>query len=76
LEKLRTEIDGAEISSPISNAEAKQLPYLQAVIQEGIRMLPPISGLSTKVVPAGGDIICGVQVPEGTWVGINVYGCI
>jgi hypothetical protein len=34
-DKLLTEISNATLSSPISDAGAKKLPYLQAVIKEG-----------------------------------------
>ena len=51
--KLREEIseglrDG-RISSPvIRDVEAKELPYLQACIKEGLRIWPPLTGLMTK----------------------------
>ncbi|KAI1819129.1 cytochrome P450 [Xylaria intraflava] len=66
-------IQDGRISSPITNNEAKQLPYLQAVISEGLRMLPPLITGLPKTVPAGGDTICGQFVPEGTDVFVNVY---
>ena len=53
----------------ISDAQAKQLPYLQAIIKEGLRSLPPTGGLLAKQVPKGGDIIDGYFVPEGTIIG-------
>jgi cytochrome P450 len=75
---LQREIDAAikegKISSPISESEAKKLPYLQAVIREGLRMYPPVTGLGSKQVPKGGDIINGLFVPEGTQVGTNFFG--
>lgn len=74
--KLQTEIDEAiaagKISSPIQDSEARQLPYLQAVIKEALRMLPPAGGAFFKEVPAGGDVICGKFVPAGTQVGSSV----
>ncbi|KAK5661800.1 hypothetical protein OQA88_9902 [Cercophora sp. LCS_1] len=73
---LQSEIDTAmstgTISSPyITDTEASQLPYLQAVIREGIRMWPPTTGIGSKQVPPGGDVVCGLHVPGGTQVGYN-----
>ncbi|KAK3997766.1 Pisatin demethylase [Cladorrhinum sp. PSN332] len=71
--KLQSEIDEAisagKISSPVKDSEARELPYLQAVIKEGIRILPPAGGAFFKEVPAGGDVICGKFVPAGTQIG-------
>lgn len=75
---LQKEIDTAiregKISYPIAESEAKKLPYLQAVIREGLRMYPPVTGLGSKQVPKGGDLINGHFVPEGTQVGTNYFG--
>ncbi|KAK1760102.1 cytochrome P450 [Echria macrotheca] len=71
--KLQAEIDSAissgTISSPIRDAEARKLPYLQAVIREGLRILPPASGPFFKTVPPEGDVINGIHVPGGTQIG-------
>lgn len=76
--RLQREIDEAvktgKISSPIKDCEAKQLPYLQAVIKEGLRITPPATGIFNKTVPKGGDVLNGVFVPEGTQVGVSFYG--
>ncbi|KAK3337772.1 cytochrome P450 monooxygenase [Cercophora scortea] len=73
---LQAEIDRGilegRISSPITNAESLRLPYLQAVIYEGLRMCPPFNGLLLKVVPPEGDSIDGVFVPGGTRIGHSV----
>lgn len=53
------------ISSPITDAEAKSFPYLQAVIREGIRMWPPATGLLPKV-SKNDEVVCGVRIPAGT----------
>lgn len=63
--------DGRVTHQPIRIEEAKRLPYLQAVIYEGMRMRSPAPGLYPKVVPAGGDTLCGQFVPEGTAIGMN-----
>lgn len=62
------------VSTPISWTETQTLPYLQAVVREGIRLWPPVAGLGFKQVPEGGDLINGYHVPEGTQVGQGFYG--
>ncbi|SPN99923.1 related to pisatin demethylase (cytochrome P450) [Cephalotrichum gorgonifer] len=71
LQKLRRELDEAEeagrISTPVvTNKESLQLPYLQAVVKEGLRIFVPGHGLLIKQVPPGGDTIGGKWVPGGT----------
>ena len=72
-----------QISSPITDIEAKDLPYLQAVIKEGLRIWPPVSAWLEKEVPKNGDVIEGRFVPGGTKIAVagwamqrakNVYG--
>lgn len=76
--KLAHEVRSAHadgrLSSPITDTEARALPYLQAVIKEGLRVFPPVTGLMPTVVPAGGDEIDGVHVPEGTEIGWSAFG--
>lgn len=76
--KLQAEIDdgiaAGKISSPIRDAEARQLPYLQAVIKEGLRIMPPASGAFFKEVPAAGDVIDGKFIPGGTQIGSSPLG--
>jgi cytochrome P450 len=68
---LQAEIDAAVtsggISAPVTESEARALPYLQACIREGLRFWPPIGGLMPRV-SASDEIICGVHVPAGTHV--------
>ncbi|KAI8962332.1 pisatin demethylase [Daldinia sp. FL1419] len=76
--KLKAEIDDAiakgNISSPIKDIESRQLPYLQAVIKEGLRTFPVVTATFFKEVPTGGDTINGYYVPGGTEIGHNVLG--
>lgn len=75
---LQREIDEAiregKISTPVKNAEALELKYLQAVIWEGLRVHPPFNGLTFKLVPPGGDTIDGKFVPGGTKIAPLVEG--
>ncbi|CZR65017.1 related to pisatin demethylase (cytochrome P450) [Phialocephala subalpina] len=74
MSKLRAEISSSTISSPIQEAEAKKMPYLQAIIKEGLRIFPPLVGLMSKAVPPEGDVINGLFVPGGTKIGYGSYG--
>lgn len=42
-----------------------QLPYLDAVINEGLRMCHPVPSGLPRMVPPGGDDYAGVFLPEG-----------
>jgi cytochrome P450 len=61
-------------NSIILDAEARNLPYLQAVIKEGLRIHPPAVGLVSKSVPASGDTYKGVYLPPGTKIGNCIWG--
>lgn len=78
---LQREIDDAIRTGQLSGApvvvaesSARALPYLQAVIKEGLRFYPPVMGLGSKQVPAEGDVIHGHFVPAGTQIGMNFFG--
>ncbi|KIV88711.1 hypothetical protein PV10_08369 [Exophiala mesophila] len=72
--KLLNEIAAAKVSKPVTDAEAKALPYLQAVIKEGLRIHPPVTGLMLKVVPPQGDNVLGYYLPPGTKIGYSAFG--
>ncbi|KAH9212789.1 pisatin demethylase [Leptodontidium sp. 2 PMI_412] len=74
--KLLAEISDATLSSPISDVEARTLPYLQAVIKEGLRIWPPAVGLMAKKVPPEGDTINGMYVPGGTSIGYGGFSIL
>ncbi|RSL52120.1 hypothetical protein CEP53_008193 [Fusarium sp. AF-6] len=74
---LQKEIDDAiksgRISSPVTDAEARKLPYLQAAIQEGLRIKAPAAGPLFKTVPKQGDSIDGKFIPGGTQIGTSPF---
>jgi cytochrome P450 len=77
--KLRTEIDDAVAAGNISHpvvtyAEAMKLPYLDAVIWEGMRLWPPLIGFLTKLAPKGGDTVNDIFYPEGTEICVCPMG--
>ncbi|KAI1866402.1 hypothetical protein JX265_007703 [Neoarthrinium moseri] len=70
-EEMKEAISSGKVSSPIRVDEAKQLPYLQAVIYESFRMRPPATYGFYKKVPPGGETYQGKFLPEGTAIGSN-----
>ncbi len=50
-----------------------QLPYLDVVVKEGLRCWPPVPMSFPRYVPAGGRLIDGAWIPEGTIVSCQPY---
>lgn len=50
-----------------------ELPYLDAVIKEGLRRFPPIPMSQPRYAPAGGRTIDGYFVPAGTIVSCQAW---
>ncbi|KAL1937820.1 hypothetical protein VTO73DRAFT_12839 [Trametes versicolor] len=61
-ERLRAEL----LENP--SAALDDLPYLDAVVKEGLRVFSPIPMSFPRVAPAGGKIVDGVWIPGGTIV--------
>ncbi|KAK0466868.1 cytochrome P450 monooxygenase [Desarmillaria tabescens] len=72
-EKLQKELD-EHLDSDVATAEqVKNLPYLQAVINEGLRLYSTVAIGLPRVVPEGGMTILGNHFPAGTVVSIPSY---
>jgi cytochrome P450 len=70
LSKLQEELDAGNVSRPIpAISQVNKLPYLHAVIREGLRLFPVLSHPIERLVPAGGIDIAGTFLPQGTSVG-------
>lgn len=77
--KLMAELDDAATTTTrpiIRDAEARRLPYFQAVIRESLRIFPTVTPLMFKSVPRGGDLVAGYQLPGGTEVGVDQFGIL
>ncbi|RMJ14899.1 hypothetical protein CDV36_005431 [Fusarium kuroshium] len=81
--KLQKEVDNAVQSgqagdSIIPLAESKQLPYLQAVIREALRMWPPAVNIFSRDTPPGGDTVTvngeSIFLPGGVSIGYSGHG--
>lgn len=79
--QLQAEIDTATQAGALSfptatDAEARGLPYLDAVLREAIRMHPPAVAPSklTPLAPSQHTTVCGYSIPGGTQIGANTPG--
>ncbi|KAJ2968651.1 hypothetical protein NUW58_g10177 [Xylaria curta] len=74
---LRSEIASFQerglLSTPFGFKETQQMPYLQAVIKEALRIHPATCLPMERVVPEGGATISGRFFPANTIVGINSW---
>jgi cytochrome P450 len=69
--RLIDEIRGAcESETDVNHTVLKDLPYLNACIEEGLRIFPPIPIGLLRTVPKGGALINGHAVPGGTSVSV------
>lgn len=62
-----------KLSCPATNDELSQLPYLQAVVWEGLRVHLPFGGLIMKAVGPNGDIYNGKYIPAGPRIGHSTW---
>lgn len=69
LKRLRDEIDAQcpqdKTSPHITFSQSNDMPYLQAVIKEALRVHPATGLPLERIVPKGGATISGVFFPEG-----------
>ncbi|KAF2711611.1 cytochrome P450 alkane hydroxylase [Pleomassaria siparia CBS 279.74] len=79
--KLRAEIASTLTqNSSITRANLLQMPYLQNVLKETLRLYPPVpvntrTALRTTILPTGGgpDRTSPVLIPKGSSVAFSVY---
>ncbi|XDG09044.1 hypothetical protein ABKA04_008659 [Annulohypoxylon sp. FPYF3050] len=76
--KLRKEVNEVQtasgvVSKDISFKQSNEMPYLQAVIKEALRLHPATGLPIERIVPAGGATIAGRFFPEGSIVGVNTW---
>jgi cytochrome P450 len=65
-QKLKEEVRTAfPTEASITFQSASHLPFLNAVIEESLRLFPPTPGIGPRIVPPGGASIDGNFVPQG-----------
>ncbi|KAJ5683044.1 sterigmatocystin biosynthesis P450 monooxygenase stcL [Penicillium macrosclerotiorum] len=57
----------------ITNAKCANLPFVDAVIDEGLRLYSPMAAHLPRVVPSGGATVAGNFLPEDTNVHVPHY---
>lgn len=73
--KLTQELDEAYPSGSLEAediAALAKLPYLSAVVNEGLRLSSPFPGMP-RVVPPGGFVVKGQFLPEGYVVSVPTW---
>ena len=72
--RLAHELRTAFVSEKDITIEAlQQLPYLNACIEEGMILYPPVPSGLPRQTPKGGAIICGEWIPEDTTVSVSQW---
>ena len=67
-ERLQSELQASDPST-----DPQMLPYLRAVVREGLRLGMANPARFTRLVPAGGFEVGGIHIPAGTNVGAAPY---
>lgn len=70
-EKLDIELSALQPEP--TNAQLAALPYLSAVLREGLRLFGAAPGSLPRVVPTGGAILAGYRLPGGAIVSTQAY---
>ncbi|KAK3332925.1 cytochrome P450 monooxygenase [Cercophora scortea] len=70
--KLAEEVRGRfKSEDEIDMLSVQGLTYMLAVLDESMRMFPPVPASMPRTCQPGGDVICGLPVPGGT--GLDIW---
>ncbi|KAI0160236.1 cytochrome P450 [Xylariaceae sp. FL1272] len=74
MQRLTDEVRGMfKTEAEINLISVGQLPYMLAVLNESLRLYPPVVIGLPRVVPTGGAIVGGKPVPQDTVVSVYQY---
>lgn len=54
-------------------AKLNEMPFLDAIVKEGLRLFPPIPMSLPRYVPPEGSVISGFKIPGGSIVSCQAY---
>lgn len=69
----RLEEEVAQLQGPLRDAQLEKLPFLNAVIDETLRLYGAAPGNLPRTAPLGGATLGGYFIPEGTIVSSQAY---
>ena len=74
-EKLYQELAQAfpDPTEQLTFSKLSELPYLDGVCREALRLHAPIPSYLERISPEGGLNLAGTHIPEGTVVGMQAY---
>ncbi|KAI1781041.1 putative cytochrome P450 [Hypoxylon cercidicola] len=74
LERLKREVRSAFSSvDDININSVNKLSYMLAILNEALRLYPPVTSGLVRTVPPGGDQVAGQFVPGGTFVEVQQW---
>jgi cytochrome P450 len=74
LQKLTQEIRSSfRDEQAITFQNVAQLRYLNAVLEESLRLYPPVPTSIPRIIPEPGQIVCGAFVPANYSVGVHQW---
>lgn len=71
LEKLVREVQS--LPKNFTDKECRELPFMDQVISETMRLYPAVPTGLPRIVPAGGAVLGGYQLPGGITVSTQAY---
>ncbi|KAI2784086.1 putative cytochrome P450 [Daldinia loculata] len=74
LEKLQQEVRSSfKSADEITITSVNKLYYMLAILNEALRLYPPVTSGLVRTVPPGGEQVAGRYVPEGTFVEVQQW---
>ena len=72
---LREKIEGevAALSDDYTDADLLELPWLNGIISETLRLYGPIASALPRVAPPEGAVLGGIPIPGGTFISTQSY---